>query len=267
MPRMDPSLVPLHYAHEVTLFRRRKDKSCRAISTVNGGRLMTTFDGERLDAAAVVWCLHYGNWPKFPLAIVDGDPHNLSLDNIYPIRLGAVRYRETMRKFMYHHPLSDLPFRSSKECFSSWVALAREHYQKDLNYVLALEARDRDLVAQAPTKSRGLIDWENRQEARRATLAHNLARNVAAAEGKTLPKRPPKVAGMVWHYWQKSWVSVPVPVHVSDDCRRRCCAFSRGAVRAEYQPIYDATWYFDAAGEVVMPLPHTKATKSVSAKA
>ncbi|HEX8348368.1 MAG TPA: hypothetical protein VF598_00270, partial [Hymenobacter sp.] len=153
----------------------------------------------------------------------------------------------------------------------------REFYAKDLNYVLALESREREMREKVPaTKSRGLLDWEARQKARRAELAARLERNrLAAAENGTavMPKKPKDIKGMVWHYYQKQWVSVPVPVHVSDDCRRRCCAYLRGAVRSEYQRHADETFYFDKDDNPVLPLPVVKKkrqagkTETVSANA
>jgi hypothetical protein len=253
---MDASLVPQFFAHDVRLFRRHKHGGCKPIRTINGGRLVVTFEGERIDAAAIVWCLHYGNWPRFPLTILDGDPENLSLDNIYPVRLHGVRYREHVTSAgLFQHPLSDLQFRTSRECKAHWVVLAREHYQKDMTYVLQLEARDRALAAQAVDRTAEIRrQYEARQEASRKARAAVLARNAGTKE--KAPPKPRAIEGMVWHYYKKVWQSVPPPVHVSDDCRRRCCAFLRGAVRAEFQPHHQETWYFDAAGEVVKPLPH-----------
>lgn len=252
MYKMDPSLVSKHFAHDHTLFRRLASGRCKPITAVNSGRLVTTFDNERLDAAAVVWCLHYGNWPKYPLAVVDGDPHNLTLENIFPVRLGWVRYRERIVAGKYYHPLSKLPWRNEQECRNSWVYFACEHYRKDLGFVLKQEADERELRAKSNLPNPVLIDYERRKAARDKARAARFGERVPVVA----PKRPATVPGRVWHYYKKQWLSVLPPVHVSDDCRRRCCATLRGAVRSEYQPLYDQTWYFDAAGEVVKPLSY-----------
>lgn len=249
MYKMDPELVPRFFAHEITIYRRRADGSCKRLSAVNSGRLVAVFDHERIDGADIAWCLRYGNWPKFPLVILDGDPFNLQIENLFPARLKKLRYVQYEDGGKFTHPLSKVVFRNARDCRIDWIEKARDHYTKDLGYVLQLEADERELRKKANAPTPGRLDWEARQRASAAARTARLRKGAETAVPRT--KRPPVVPGMVWHYYKKSWISVPPAVHVSDDVRNRCAAWLKGAVRAEYQPEYDETWYFDAAGEVL----------------
>lgn len=245
--RMDPSLVHDHFARDYSLMRRRKDGTVKPINTINGGRLEAMFDNERIDAAAIVWCMEYGNWPKYPLAILDGDPHNLALDNIWPVKGKALRYRETERDGKFYHPLTDASFRLPSDCRANWVVWARLHYQRGLGSVLDEESRERKTREAVPEKSAGLLDYERRQAARNAQLQARL--------GVPKVKRPPRpdvVDGKVWIWYLNEWQLLAEPVHVSDDYRVRHAAYAKGAVRSEYQELHGETWYLDAAGEPVL---------------
>lgn len=248
--KMDPALVSRFYAHDRTLYRRRSDGSFKVIETLNGGRLVTVFDGERIDAAAVVWCLHYGNWPKYHLAVVDGDPHNLDLSNVFPVFINALRYAERPVGKRFGHSLDLLAsFSTPAECRLNWNRHAIDRYRKSLAQVLAEEKRERELRDASDWVAPGRADWEQRQAERKVALKSRLQ----GREGFRHPRpgKPEAAEGRMWVWHDKAWAETWLPVHVSDDHRMRLAAAEKGAVRSEYQPAHGETWYFDAAGVVV----------------
>lgn len=247
--KMDPTLVPRYYAHDRTLYRRRNDGSFKAINTLNGGRLVTVFDNERIDAAAVVWCLHYGNWPKYHLAVVDSDPHNLDLRNIFPVFTNALRYAETASGKRFTHPLSPAAHNTPAECRLDWNRLASERYKISLSQVLSEEKREREQRQASGYVAPGREDWEQRQVARKAQLKARLGGREGFRQPR--PYKPEAAEGRMWVWHNKAWVETWLPAHVSDDCRVRLAAAEKGAVRSAYQALHNETWYFDASGEIV----------------
>jgi len=208
------------------LHRKLADGTFKPIRSMNGGRLVTMHKGERLYGIDIAWCLRYGNWPMFPLTCVSGDPYDLTEDNVFPVRLRFLRYRETERAGDFFHPLSEAPYRDPIACKASWVMCATDEYRKDLAYVEHLEQKAREL--------------------RRASLPKPETKRLPVsakpdAASNLLPKRPARVPGRVWHYYRKAWLSVPEPVHVSDDYRVRCLATLCGAEKFAYDPDYQQT--------------------------
>lgn len=239
--KMHPGAVPYHFAYGPDgLKRRLADGTYKPIRALNGGRVMAVHEGERIYGIDIAWCLRYGNWPKYPLANVDGNPFNLGPDNIFPARLGAIRYRETVKKDgKYYHPLSDTPFNSSERCRKAWNYAAADRYRDDLSYVLEEEERERKLrLASDPTPP------DSRRRSQRIPVSQK--------PRVAMPPRPKAIEGRVWHFHAKKWLSVPQPVHVADDYRIRCLKVLKGAVRFEYMPDYEEVWGFDHKGQVVV---------------
>ncbi len=117
-----PEVINQHFAVKGGLFRLRADNSYRVIESLSGGRLSTLFDGERLDGADISWCLHYGNWPKYHLAQVDGNPHNVEISNLFPVRIKPIRFRAALSPKGYCHPLApELPHRTVADCRKHWA--------------------------------------------------------------------------------------------------------------------------------------------------
>lgn len=250
---IDPSLVAQHFAHQHgTLYRRRADGSFKVIKTLNGDRLIAMLDKRRVDGAALVWCLIYGNWPKYALAIIDGDPFNMDPRNIAPVFTTGLRYREMPRAGRFAHPLSPATFDTPDLCRANWNAMARERYNISLPQVLREEARERELREKAAEPSAILLDYERRKKLRLAALKANFQ----GREGKRAarPDRPETREDQAAYWHKGAWHVVPAPVHVSDDYRRRIDAYARGAVRSEYMPLHQETFYFDAKGEPVTPV-------------
>lgn len=237
--RLAPERVPELFAHECMVYRRLADGTLKELSAMSGGRLVTLCEGETILATDIAWCLHYENWPKFHLTLLDGNPYNLRLDNIMPVRLGQLRYRETEVKGGYQHSLSDAVFNSSAVCRRNWADFAREHYSKDLPYVLRLEAEERQLRR------------ESIMPPAKPARAKPVKRAAAPKQVERL-RKPPTRPGEVWHWYNQAWLSVPEPVHVSDDYRERCRKVLLGAVRFEYRPDYQETWGCLEDGTVVL---------------
>jgi hypothetical protein len=241
-----PTLAPEHVSQYFTasrgLYRILADGSMKEVTYLEGGRLLAVVGGEKLFAPDIAWCLHYGNWPKYPLVQLDGDPFNCSLDNLMPARVKRLRYRQKEVDGRFYHSLAPkLPFRTAAECRRNWTAHARDHYAKDLDYVLEVEARERELRAAAalPAAPLPLV------RARRAERAER------AVPVGARPPRPMAVDGMEWHWWEGAWISVPVACHVADDYRVRIEKWLKGAVRFVFQPEYQEVWALRADCSVV----------------
>ncbi|MFA9216826.1 MAG: hypothetical protein ACEQSK_06940 [Sphingomonadaceae bacterium] len=241
-PRLPAQYVKHYFSFDTELYRILANGGIKAVRSLEGGRLSLLFEGERIQAVDIVWALRYGSWPKFPLVQVDGDPFNLSIDNIMPARIKHLRYRPTKSGGLLYHGLREKHFggfQTTKDCRRNWTAHALEIYRQDLPYVLELEAQERALRRAAPPLP--------------STPVPKVVTARMARERSSIPKpvRPPNVPGMEWHYVVNQWQSIPVAVHVSDDWKVRMRRYQAGAVRFEYQPLHGETWGFDAAGAVV----------------
>jgi hypothetical protein len=229
--------VPHYFTGSKSIYRILADKSYQELSYVTAGRLWATINGERLAAPDIAWCLHYGNWPKFPLVQLDGNPFNCSIDNLMPARHKRLRYRETARGGKFYHPLEKMGFSTPEQCLLNWQAHARDYYMQDLHHVLAIEAEEREL-------RRGV-------EVPPPVLTKVRRPRSASRKASGLPPRPALVEGMEWHWYEGAWVSVPVACHVADDYLQRLRKWKAGAVRFVFQPTYREVWGFRADGTVV----------------
>lgn len=222
------------------LHRRLADGTFKTITNTEGGRLSTTFKGERLAAVDIVWCLHYGSWPMFPLVQLDGDIHNLDLANIMPARIRQIRCRLEKLSRGYSHPFSAMAFATPELARKHWAVFAKDHYMTDLHYVLELERVAR--------------------ERRAATLAEQPAlRPEPIKPGKPRGKpfartpKPGKIDGRVW-FWRKDvaeWLSIPESCHVADDMYVRAHKVLKGAVEFAYDPASEQVIGYDSEGQSV----------------
>lgn len=235
-----PEVARLCYVENKGLYRRLASGAFKPLTTVNGKRLMVVHEGERIDGPELVWCITYGCWPKYPLVQLDGNPHNTSIDNIFPVRVKPLRYRATLKGGLHYHPLAEIGFKTEPECRANWARHAADHYRKDLPYVLAEQEREMKLRSETVTKEQ-----------------IHAAMRKAAPRVRTVPpkpkptSRPAPVPGRVWHWYESAWLSVPEPVHVADDHRVRCRKVLAGAVRFEFKPEYSEVWGYDEKGQVV----------------
>jgi hypothetical protein len=155
-----------------------------------------------------------------------------------PARLNRLRYRETEKDGLYYHPLSATGFRSPETCRLNWAVFAREHYMKDLDYVLHLEAQERELRRGVPVPELPKI----------RTRGPNRPRT---PDGVVRSTRPAPVEGMEWHWYEGKWISVPVACHIADDYLERIRKWLAGAVRFAFNPDYQEVWGYNEAGAVV----------------
>lgn len=245
MPAMPPEHVSQYFTGSRMIYRILANGHLKEIRYIEGKRLVAVVNGEKLYAPDIAWCLHYGNWPKFPLVQLDGDIFNCSIDNLMPVRVKRLRFRgRQVGDRFYHNFEPKVAFRSLLDCRRNWTLHAREHYMKDLAYVLEVEASERELrrnsapaLPPLPLHAAARVERQKRREARIPVGAR--------------PPRPAAVPDMEWHWYANAWLSVPVACHVADDYRERVRRWLAGAVRFVYQPVYGQVWGFKADGSVV----------------
>lgn len=219
------------------LRRRLAAGRSKAVQTLEGGRLVCMVNGEMIPGVDIAWCLRYGRWPSQKLVLLSRDPHDMAIENIFPARLRHFRYRETKTETGFKHPLSKVSYTTPEACYQNWERTAREFYETDLPTVLAqeeqLQAQYRATIAANPHLAPQL-------SSRRVSPVKARKTRLLASER---PPKPEDVPGRVWHWYQDAWLSVPEPVHPSDDWMLRCAAVSAGATRAEYDPAQQKTVY------------------------
>lgn len=219
-----PELVPQLFVYESMLYRRLANGRLRELNTLNGGRLVAVVGGERIDAADIVWCLHYGNWPKYPLAILSGDPLDVHIGCLWPARVRMLRLRLSEENGQFGHPLSNRMFPTAEEATLDWRKLAAHYYRRDLDYVRAEEAQERNLRKSTLLVKPELAPKTNSRPARQAR-----------------PVKPMVPADRDCHWYADQWVPVPLAAHVSDDWQVRCQQVLAGKTRFEFDPVTQTT--------------------------
>lgn len=222
--KLAPSEVPRWFVYDGCLLRKRADGSVRPVTAMEGGKLFSMVDGERIMAIDIVWCLKYGNWPKFHLTSLAEDPTDLHIDHIFPTRTKRVRFRcYPVDGGLVRHPLAKEGFRTEREARAHWERCARAFYMKDMPYVEALEARER-------------LVYENTLAAKPelAPAPRKVKEHVARVRSTSRPEKPAVAEGQEAVWYQDQWVVVPVACHVSDDQRVRCAAVLKGAKAFRY---------------------------------
>ncbi len=232
---LNPEMVKTHFVvQNGLLYRRLKGGAFRRINTVRDGRLQALHEGQVLYGPDLAWVLYYGTPPMFPVFTLDGDPLNLSQENVVAGRIRRLRFRFKDGRNGFTHSLSPrVPFRTLIECKDDWIAQARRYYAADHATVRQLED---DLMRERPVQRYEPAARPVRGPGREAT-------------GR--PKPPQWVAGMR-HYWiGEQWVRVPDACHVADDYRVRCLLCLRGAVRFAYDEALGVVQGFDADNVIV----------------
>lgn len=228
------------------LFRRLAKGALSSVTSLQGGQLCVKVFGERIKAMDIAWCLYYGNWPSYLLTLLDGNPHNVSMDNIMPVRVKQLRCRLEHDSRGWRHSLSKQIFASEAQARKNWTVFAREHYSRDLAYIIELERVDRE---------RRLATLAAQPALRPAPLKHR-PRGLAFGTGQPSPagkpRKPEKISGRVWHWVKTEWVSLPESCHVADDWHVRLRKQRAGAVRFEFQPEWQEVWGFREDGSVVL---------------
>lgn len=224
--KFDLLRVMEHFAVvEGVLYRKLATGHLKPITLVDRGRLAVKLEGERLFGPEIAYACTYGVVPMFPIVQLDGNPLNCREDNLYPARLARLRYRVVAKPGGFKHPRSPALFRTEYEAWQDWYTSARAYYNADKAYVRQLEDQMRVPVP--------------------ALVVNTTPRKVPAPR-KEARSRPPAVLGRVWHWWRGEWLSLPLPVHASDDW------MVRAAVVSEHP---DARFVYDeVAGRTVVVL-------------
>lgn len=229
----------------------------KPVLTRNGNALVTIFRGVLLTGPQIAWALRFGNWPKFPLVNLSGDPFDLRIGiNIFPARFRALRPRVTQRGALFYHPLSTVGWSTQLAAKEDWQTCAASRYSQDMDAVLAIEKTERERRQQteraaweAENRARAadgrplLPDPENSYFARQKALAprSKYAGPLATLKrGRPVLNKDPKPTeereGYVWYSHRGKWLLLPESCHVSDDIVRRAEAVQAGAVRFQYRP-------------------------------
>lgn len=203
------------------LYRRHRDGTVREITLIDRGRLAAMLDGVRVYGPDIAYACIYRVVPMFPIIQVDGDPHNMAENNLMPVRTKRLRYRAVLVAGGWRHPLDRMTFRDEQTCHADWVRHARNFYHRDKPYVRQLED---EAQGRKPVVEKRVV----------------IVRRVYG--GKRREGRPEPVEGRSWHWWQDSWLSLPDPVHESDDwmVRATVVAASPEAVFV-YDPVAQRT--------------------------
>ncbi len=219
---LHPLAIHDHFVYTDYLYRKLADGTCKAVNHVRGSQVVVIFGSLTLRATDIIWCLHYGNWPKYPLVQLDGDMWNLRMANIMPARLRRLRFRCVKTREGFSHPLAKVHFATAERCREDWADKARDFYVRDFPLVLEIEAKERDLRAMA-----GEDTFKRLPKFQRRKVLSNRPNPT---------QRPANIAGKVWHWLDGEWASVAPPCHPSDDFMVRI-AQSKLGNRMIYDPV------------------------------
>lgn len=222
--KFDLLTVLKHFAVEDDrLVRKLATGHCRPVTLIDRGRLASMLGGVRYFGPEVAYACIYRVVPMFPIVQVDGDPFNMAENNLMPARLQRLRYREIAVTGGFRHPLSRSPFRTTQECYKDWVMLARQSYQRDKPHVRQLED---EAQGRKPVVPRIEVTAPRR----------------VAAPVKRREDKPEAVEGRSWRWWEGSWLSLPMPVHCSDDWMVRAAVVAEHPeARFVYDPVAQRT--------------------------
>lgn len=208
------------------LYRKMQDGTLHHLKTVDRGQLVVMYKRQRILGIDITWCLHYGNWPKFPLHHLSQDPFDLRIETIYPARVKKLRYRVTRGlDGLYRHSMSHTGHETPDECWRNWAVHARSHYLEDLPYVVEVERREREM--RRNSEPAGTVP----------ELVHSAdkLREKSRVKGVLRPPKPEAPEGMRAYWYKNMWVVAPVAAHVADDYRARCQAALEGKHGSRYE--------------------------------
>lgn len=228
--KFDLNLILRNFAvHDGVLYRKYKNGAVPVTLTYRG-RLMSEIANTRYFGPDVAYACIYGVVPMFPIVQVDGNPHNVAEDNLMPVRLKRLRYRETAVPGGFRHPLTTLTHTTQARCHADWVLRAKRYYQDDKMYVRQLEDQYK------PARPAVFNEPE-------PTVLQPVRRKIVRTS--TRPAKPSRVFGRVWHWYKDDWLSLPEPVHQSDDW------MVRAAVVSEHP---NARFVYDELKQMTVPV-------------
>ena len=114
------------------LYRQLAGGAVRPVTLVVEGRLMSRVLGTVYYGADIAWVLYYGSSPMFPVFCLNGDPHDLSQENVVAARVKRLRFRFKESRAGFRHSLNpSLYFKTLIACKDDWVGMARRYYAAD----------------------------------------------------------------------------------------------------------------------------------------
>lgn len=212
------------------LYRKLSGGQVRRITNVEAGNLTVMISGRKYYGPELAWACQYFCAPLYPVVCIDGDPFNLSKENLGAVRTRRLKCRITQVAGGYKHPLFRLPFPSAAAAKRDWVVRARGFYAADLTYVMYEQER---LAPKPDMETLVSLSLERHKPAYKAPKAKSTAPRKVA---------PAPVPGRTWFWYKEQFLSLPLPVHPSDDIVVRAEAVLRNPlVQFRYDPALDRT--------------------------
>lgn len=195
------------------LYRKHR-KGAKKISYLHKGFkswvkpvLLATFNYLKFPARDIAWAWHYGTWPTHQIKLLNGDPFDVSADNLMP-KLGLVyRFSFRERKGLFFHKFSEQGFIDKSSCRTNWDNRVKHLYSITKSRVLALEAQK---IESMPAIVKPEITMK---------LKPKKTKPIKLALRKT--KRPEKIEGRVWGFYQGTYYDLPMATSIEDDIMLR----------------------------------------------
>lgn len=205
--KFDLNLILKNFAVEDgRLVRKLATGHCRAVRLLDRGRLSSVLGGVRYFGPEVAYACIHRVVPLYPITQLDGDPFNMAENNLMPARLLRLRFRLIEVPGGFRHPLARGTFTNARVCRLDWADLARRQYMRDFDYVRQLE--DSSQLVKPVVVKRPVVALR------------------VSGGAKSVGGRPEAVEGRSWHFWNDAWLSLPLPVHCSDDWMVRAAVVS-----------------------------------------
>lgn len=203
------------------LYRKLANGGLFKVQTHDRSRLVTTFAGEVYRALDIAWVLHQGYWTKRKVISLNGDPFDMSLQNVVAVRNKVYRCYIIQHLKHFTHGLSKNTFATNAEAYADWSSTVQHIYRTEMPIILREEAWEREIVASNKLHRARPADFP----------AHCLSEQEKFARSpKNRPARPSKK-----HVWSgKDWVIVPKPINVADDYKVRAARIMEGYSVFEY---------------------------------
>lgn len=213
--------------NEGRLFRKLANGGIKEITTLDRDRLLVQFAGELYRALDIAWVLHHGYFPRREIISLDGDPQNMHVTNVVPVRTRRHRFYALSVLGGFTHKLSKSKFPTEAACAEDWRLCVNHMYRSELNIVLTEDAEDLAIL-------KALIGRP--KPANFPPTAKPRLRRAIKGSRPSLDH--------VWHKATQQWVKVPPACCVADDIQ----------VRAGYVLQGFSEFAYDSATNSVKPV-------------
>ena len=203
-----PQFAPDYYELiDGKLFRKQVNGKLKQVTLLDRERLICNFAGEIYRAVDIAWMLIYGIFPTCNVICLDGDPLNLTPENLVPVRTVRHRCHPLQYPNGWKHKLSEQFFGSVTTCASDWLVCAQSAYRSDRVLIVREEAKKLELLrANSADIPRPAFFPKPFVPKRRISRAAKGAR--------------PSL-DHVWHKDTEQWVKVPPACCTADDIQVR----------------------------------------------